>query len=185
MATYIKTLKEDNGDITYPQTTADAVLNANSSTQGGTVQAFLDQAVIAEEIASTGTLAQTVPASIIDWSSMPIRHTVASFANISGEIYVALTRYGNLVVAYLNVVLTSGSSQYDEQNSGVCPSGYRPIYDSMIVGNMSAGGSTNGTFDFTIVAGTGQVKVSSTSVSARTRVQGVGVWWTNDAMPSS
>ena len=180
MATNIKTLKEDNGDITYPQTVAGAVYTS----QGSDAQTVLDSCVRAEEIASTEPLSQTVPASIIDWSSMPIRHTVVSFANISGEINVALTRYGNLVVAYLNVVLTSGSSQYDEQNSGTCPSGYRPIYDSMIVGNMSAGGSTNGTFDFTIIAGTGQVKVSSTSVSARTRVQGVGVWWTNDAMPN-
>lgn len=181
MAANIKTLKEDNGDITYPQTVAGAVYTS----QGSDAQTVLDSCVRAEEIASTGALSQTVPASIVDWSSMPIRHTLASFANLSGEIYVALTRYGNLVIAHLNVVLTSGSSQYDEQNSGVCPSGYRPIYDAMIVGNMSAGGSTNGTFDFTIVAGTGQVKVSSASVSARTRVQGVGVWWTNDAMPSS
>ena len=180
MATYIKTLKEDNGDITYPQTKAGAVY----TDEGSDVQTVLDDCTRYEEVASTGTLAQTIPASIIDWSSMPIRHAVVSFANISGQINVALTRYGNLVVAYLNVVLTSGSSQYDEQDSGVCPSGYRPIYDSMIVGNMSAGGSTNGTFDFTVIAGTGQVKVSSTSVSARTRVQGVGVWWTNDAMPS-
>lgn len=29
MATYIKTLKEDNGDITYPQTKAGAVLLDN------------------------------------------------------------------------------------------------------------------------------------------------------------
>ena len=180
MATYIKTLKEDNGDITYPQTKAGAVY----TNEGSDVQTVLDDCTRYEEVASTGSLAQTIPASIIDWSSMPIRHTITSFANISGEIYVALTRYGNLVIAYLNVVLTSGSSQYDEQNSGVCPSGYRPKYDAMIVGNMSAGGSTNGTFDFTIVAGTGQVKVSSTSVSARTRVQGVGVWITDDAMPS-
>lgn len=181
MATYIKTLKEDNGDITYPQTKAGAVY-----TDGGSdVQTELDGCTRYEEIASTGTLAQTVPASIIDWSSIPIRHTTSSFAYLGGDIIVALTRYGNLVIAYLNVVLASGASQYDEQNSGTCPTGYRPLYDSMIVGNMSAGGSTNGTFDFTVVAGTGQVKVSCPAVSGRTRVQGVGVWWTNDEMPSS
>lgn len=70
MATYIKTLKEDNGDITYPQTTADAVLNANSSTQGGTVQAFLDKAVTAEEIAVTSAITPLVTSSMIDWSTM-------------------------------------------------------------------------------------------------------------------
>ena len=31
MATYIKTLKEDNGDITYPQNKAGAVLLNNGS----------------------------------------------------------------------------------------------------------------------------------------------------------
>ena len=70
MATYIKTLKEDNGDITYPQTTADAVLNANSSTQGGTVQAFLDKAVTAEEIAVTSAITPLVTSSMIDWSTV-------------------------------------------------------------------------------------------------------------------
>jgi len=71
MATYIKTLKEDNGDITYPQTTADAVLNTNgSSIQGGTVQAFLNNAVTAEEIAVVSEQTPMVSASMIDWSTM-------------------------------------------------------------------------------------------------------------------
>lgn len=71
MATYIKTLKEDNGDITYPQTTADAVLNTNSSsTQGGTVQAFLNKAVTAEEIAVVSEQTPMVTASMINWSTM-------------------------------------------------------------------------------------------------------------------
>ena len=71
MATYIKTLKEDNGDITYPQTTADAVLNTNgSSSQGGTLQTFLNNAVVAEELAATSTITPLVTNSMIDWSTM-------------------------------------------------------------------------------------------------------------------
>ena len=49
MATYIKTLKEDNGDITYPQTKAGAVLLNN----GSDLETELSQYVTAEDIAST------------------------------------------------------------------------------------------------------------------------------------
>lgn len=188
MATYIKTLKEDNGDITYPQTTADAVLNTNSSSiQGGTVQTFLNKAVVAEEIASTGTLAQTVPASIIDWSSMPIAQK-ASFplAVMPGSVNInaTLTRYGNLVICHFNSVATSGTNSYDEQSSSTLPLGYRPAYNAIVVGNMSAGGSQTGCFDFTVYP-TGTVEVSCPAVSGATRVQGLGVWWTTNDFPTS
>lgn len=178
MATYIKTLKEDNGDITYPQTKAGAVY-----TDGGSdVQTELDDCTRYEEIASTGTLAQTVPASIIDWSSIPIRQVQTSFGNIGTDLLVVLTRYGNLVICNYNFVVSS-ASQYDEAASATCPSGYRPKYDAVIVGNMTAGGSTVGCFQFR-VAPTGQVYLSCTGVSSRTRVQGTGVWFTENAMPS-
>ena len=75
MATYIKTLKEDNGDITYPQTKAGAVLLNN----GSDLETELSQYVTAEDIASTSALtppAQTnmiangaVTNAKIDWSS--------------------------------------------------------------------------------------------------------------------
>ena len=181
MAANIKTLKEDNGDITYPQTIADAVANAN----GGTLQTFLNNGVTAEVIASTEPLATTVPASIIDWSSMPVKQTISSFANFgsSGIFQVTLTRYGNLVFAYFNVVLSGSISSYDQQNSGTCPPGYRPVYDSMIVGNASAGASVTACFQF-YVQPSGQVRVSTGGSSGQTRYQGAGVWFTNDAMPS-
>ena len=181
MATYIKTLKEDNGDITYPQTKAGAVY----TDEGSDVQTVLEDCTRYEEVASTGSLAQTIPASIIDWSSMPVRQTVSQFANFgsSGVFQVTLTRYGNLVFAYFNVVLSDSISSYDQQNSGTCPSGYRPVYDSMIVGNASAGASVTACFQF-YVQPSGQVRVSTGGSSGRTRYQGAGVWFTNDAMPS-
>ena len=52
MATYIKTLKEDNGDITYPQTKAGAVLLNN----GSDVETEMSKYVTAEEIASTAEI---------------------------------------------------------------------------------------------------------------------------------
>ena len=52
MATYIKTLKEDNGDITYPQTKAGAVLLNN----GSDLETELSQYVTAEDIASTAAV---------------------------------------------------------------------------------------------------------------------------------
>lgn len=61
MATYIKTLKEDNGDITYPQTKAGAVLLDN----GSDLETELSQYVTAEDIASTSALTPPVQTNMI------------------------------------------------------------------------------------------------------------------------
>lgn len=66
MATNIKTLKEDNGDITYPQTIAGAVYTS----QGSDAQTVLDSCVRAEEIAITTEQTPMVTSSMIDWSTM-------------------------------------------------------------------------------------------------------------------
>ena len=178
MATNIKTLKEDNGDITYPQTVAGAVYTDDSSD----VQTVLDNCTRYEEIASTSALEGSIPASTIDWSSIPIRQTQASFGNVGTNLLVILTRYGNLVICNFNFVVAS-CSQYDEQSSATCPSGYRPKYSAIIVGNTTAGATTTGCFQFRVEP-TGGVYLSTTGFSSNTRVQGTGVWFTEDAMPS-
>ena len=61
MATYIKTLKEDNGDITYPQTKAGAVLLNN----GSDLETELSQYVTAEDVASTSALTPPVQTNLI------------------------------------------------------------------------------------------------------------------------
>lgn len=61
MATYIKTLKEDNGDIAYPQTKAGAVLLDN----GSDLETELSQYVTAEDIASTSALTPPVQTNMI------------------------------------------------------------------------------------------------------------------------
>lgn len=76
MATYIKTLKEDNGDITYPQTKGSAVLLNN----GSDLETELSQYVTAEDIASTSAVTPTITTAMIvdgavtsdkiDWSTL-------------------------------------------------------------------------------------------------------------------
>lgn len=60
MASYIKTLKEDNGDITYPQTLASAVFIGNSD-----VETEMSKYVTAEDIASTSALTPPVTTNMI------------------------------------------------------------------------------------------------------------------------
>ncbi len=60
MASYIKTLKEDNGDITYPQTLASAVFIGNSD-----VETEMGKYVTAEDIATTSALTPPVQTNMI------------------------------------------------------------------------------------------------------------------------
>jgi len=73
MATYIKTLKEDNGDITYPQTKASAVLLNNNSD----LETELANCVTAEEIAST--------------ADVDLRTTILNMIYPVGSIYASVT----------------------------------------------------------------------------------------------
>lgn len=61
MASYIKTLKEDNGDITYPQTLASAVFTSG----GSDVETEIGKYVTAEDIASTSALTPPVTTNMI------------------------------------------------------------------------------------------------------------------------
>lgn len=61
MASYIKTLKEDNGDITYPQTLASAVFTSG----GSDVETEMGKYVTAEDIASTSALTPPVTTNMI------------------------------------------------------------------------------------------------------------------------
>jgi len=61
MATYIKTLKEDNGDIVYPQTTTDAIY----TTGGETLETRISKYVTAEDVAQSVATLGTVTTSMI------------------------------------------------------------------------------------------------------------------------
>lgn len=90
MATYIKTLKEDNGDITYPQTKAEGVLLNN----GSDLETELSQYVTAEEIGSTSDVTPAITTAMIadgaitddkiDWATLaPYWKTVATSTSSS------------------------------------------------------------------------------------------------------
>ena len=62
MATYIKTLKEDNGDIVYPQTSTDAVYTSG----GETLETRISKYVTAEDVATSVQSFGTVTSGMID-----------------------------------------------------------------------------------------------------------------------
>ncbi len=56
MATYIKTLKEDNGDIVYPQTIADAIYTSGGQSLETEISKYVTAEDIAQSVASFGTV---------------------------------------------------------------------------------------------------------------------------------
>lgn len=89
MASYVKTLKEANGDITYPQTLSSAVI-----TTGGTdLETEMAKYVTATDIASTSALTPPVQTNMIadaavtsaklNWSSLPAPIVVSNSSNIT------------------------------------------------------------------------------------------------------
>ena len=103
MATYIKTLKEDNGDITYPQTKAGAVLLNN----GSDLETELSQYVTAEDIASTAALTPPVQTNMIANGAVTTGK-IANKAITSDKI--DWTTFGNKWV-YMTSTVSIGTSE--------------------------------------------------------------------------
>ena len=103
MATYIKTLKEDNGDITYPQTKAGAVLLNN----GSDLETELSQYVTAEDIASTSALTPPVQTNMIANGAVTTGK-IANKAITSDKI--DWTTFGNKWV-YMTSTVSVGTSE--------------------------------------------------------------------------
>ena len=129
MATYIKTLKEDNGDITYPQTKASAVLLTNNSD----LETELTKYVTAEDIASTSALTPPVQTNMIadgavtddkiNWSTMTAYNsnssTVALTTSNQTVLTVSLANFSNTdVLEFVVTVLAFG----DASGNGLCVS---------------------------------------------------------------
>ena len=66
MATYIKDLKEDNGDIVYPHTNTDAVYTSG----GETLETRISKYVTAEDVAQSVQSFGTVTVGMLDWSGI-------------------------------------------------------------------------------------------------------------------
>lgn len=74
MASNIKTLKEDNGDIVYPQTLADAVYTNNNTT----IETELAKYVTAEDIAQSVASFGTITGSMIADNTIPSDKVILS-----------------------------------------------------------------------------------------------------------
>lgn len=131
MATYIKTLKEDNGDITYPQTKAGAVLLNN----GSDLETELSQYVTAEDIASTSALTPPVQTNMIangavttgkianasvtsdkiDWTTLGYKHTRASTDITVGTSTTTLLSFQLTAGTWLLI----GTSDFNHNNTAI------------------------------------------------------------------
>lgn len=115
MATYIKTLKEDNGDITYPQTVAGAVYTS----QGSDVQTFITNSVTAENLAATSLLTPTATSSMISIDRTVVSAVLTSQTNTSWSNTVSINKltFGNMVIYCANNLDTGfGASTADPKN---------------------------------------------------------------------
>lgn len=91
MATYIKTLKEDNGDITYPQTKAEAVLLNN----GSDLETEISQYVTAEEIGSTAAVDYSeILSRIYPVGSIYMSATLSTAAQVNATLGGTWTAWG-------------------------------------------------------------------------------------------
>lgn len=121
MASYIKTLKEDNGDITYPQTLASAVFIGNSD-----VETEMGKYVTAEDIATTSALTPPVQTNMIadgavtaakvDFSTFGVAATVngpsSTTSKSNGAAWASTDMYSSSVTlaAGTYLVVVTGSS---------------------------------------------------------------------------
>lgn len=114
MATYIKDLKEDNGDITRPVTEAGAVLLSG----GGDLETELAKYVTAENIASTSALTPPVTTNMIADNSITeakiFNNAVSTDKVRDGAITTAKLADDAVGWKYLGCVHTDGTvSQFD------------------------------------------------------------------------
>lgn len=139
MATYIKTLKEDNGDITYPQTKAGAVLLNN----GSDLETELSQYVTAEDIASTSALTPPVQTNMIangavtsdkiDWTTLGYKHITSSTEVSVGTSTTTLLSFQLTAGTWLLI----GTSDFNHNNTVIGDSfiGFQNLTSNGRIGN--------------------------------------------------
>lgn len=159
MATYIKTLKEDNGDITYPQTKGSAVLleggsdletvlaaKADASTVNqkitiGDVQSTdivanaVTTAKIADSNVTTAKLANgAVTAAKIDWSSLGYQHVTSSTSVTVNTTTTTLASFSLTAGTWLLI----GTTDFNHNNTSIADSyaGFWNNTTNNSIGNM-------------------------------------------------
>lgn len=100
MATYIKTLKEDNGDITYPQTVGSAVLltgggDLETTLNAKAAQTAVDGKISIGDVQSTDIVANAVTTNAINGSAVTAAK-LASNAVTTAKIANANVTYAKL-----------------------------------------------------------------------------------------
>lgn len=157
MATYIKTLKEDNGDITYPQTKAGAVLLNN----GSDLETELSQYVTAEDIASTSALTPPVQTNMIangavtsdkiDWTTLGYKH-ISSATEVSvGTSNTTLLSFQLTAGTWLLI----GTSDFNHNNTNIGDTfiAFKNLTANTYIGNgFFFNEPNNGTYWFTETA---------------------------------
>lgn len=116
MASYIKTLKEDNGDIIYPQTKGSAVLldggsdlesvlatkaDASTVNQKITVGDVQSTDIVANAVTTAKIANGAVTSAKIDWTTIPQGATGLSYQNFKGYFDI-----GNIRIQYMNLKQT-------------------------------------------------------------------------------
>lgn len=159
MATYIKTLKEDNGDITYPQTKGSAVLldggsdletvlaaKADASTVNqkitvGDVQSTdivanaVTTAKIADSNVTTAKLANSaVTSAKIDWTTLGHHHTASSTQTVVNTSNTTLLSFQLTAGTWLLI----GTSDFNHANTatGDAYIGFRNLTANTAIGNV-------------------------------------------------
>ena len=140
MATYIKTLKEDNGDITYPQTKAGAVLLNN----GSDLETELSQYVTAEDIASTSALTPPVQTNMIangavtsakiNWTTMS--HVSSVGASSNTQVHQTPTTLNEVTIPETGVYFATATIDPNTLNNDL---GNASVYLALNGGNAITG----------------------------------------------
>lgn len=121
MATYIKTLKEDNGDIVYPQTVTDAVYTSG----GQSLETEISKYVTAEDIASTVADFGTVTGGMLDdgaVTSAKIDSSAVTTAKINnGAVTTAKLDDGAITKSKIDLSSVGGMVYLDTIDASTIP----------------------------------------------------------------
>ena len=182
MTTYIKTLKEDNGDIVYPQTITDAIYTSGGQTLETEISKYVTAEDIASSVASFGTVTTgmidnnavttakiddgAVTSQKIDWTTIPF------YANSSSTNYtlnpsadtasVTVTQAGDYYILGVSSAYGGTASSFLEaailQGATELGKNYSTIVadrTNTVVGVVASGVSANTTFTLRLTLGDG------------------------------
>lgn len=192
MATYIKTLKEDNGDIVYPQTITNAIYTSGGETLETRISKYVTAEDIAQSVATLGTITTSMIADDavttakiddgavtpqkIDWTTMPFyanssstNYTLDPSAN---TVSVTVTQAGDYYILGVGSAYGGTASSFLEaailQGATELGKNYSTIVadrTNTVVGVVASGVSANTTFTLKLTLGSGSGTTQSRTQS--------------------